>query len=63
MEGLSVIKEEKKDLSELKPTQVEMMKYMVDVRKYCLEVSSFNISKAIEIENYLINGKELEGKV
>lgn len=63
MEGLSVIREEKKDLSELKPTQVEMMKYMVDVRKYCLEVSNLNIAKAIEIENYLINGKELEGKV
>lgn len=56
MEGMSVIREEKRDLSELKPTQVEMMKYMVEVRKYCLEVSSFNISKAIEVENYLING-------
>jgi len=63
MEGMSVIKEEKKDLSELKPTQVEMMKYMVDVRKYCLEVSNLNIAKAMEIENYLINGEELERKV
>lgn len=63
MEGFSLIKEEKKDLSELKPTQVEMMKYMVDVRKYCLEVSNLNIAKAMEIENYLINGKELEREV
>ena len=38
MEGMSIIREEKKDLSELKPTQVEMMKYMVEVRKYCLGI-------------------------
>ena len=38
MEGMSIIREEKKDLSELKPTQAEMMKYMVEVRKYCLGI-------------------------
>lgn len=63
MEEWTVKTEEKKDLAELKPTQIEMLKYMVDVRKYCLEVSSFNIDKAIEIENYLVYGKKVEREV